>query len=197
MSSLTTTTVTSANGATDLTIRTGNTSGPSLVVKSQTDVVIKANTSADVFIANSSAIRANTNFTAANNLTVVGQATLNTVANGVSFAGNTTFVNVVATSIRTTNAVVTSNSLALGSPSIATSGHSRLPNGILLQWGTVTSVTTSGKATTFPVAFAAAPYSINITPRSDQRGWVTTTSSTSFTIDSTGTSDYFYMAIGI
>lgn len=197
MSSLTTTTVTTANGATNLTVRTGNTSGPSLIVKSQTDVVIRANTSTDVFIANSSAIRANTAVTVANTLTVTGQSTLNTVSTGASFSGNTTFANVVATSITTTNTVITSSSLTLGTSSIATSGHSRLPNGLLLQWGTVTGVTTSGKATTFPTPFAAAPYCVNITPKSDQRGWVTTSSTTSFTIDSTGTSDYFYMAIGI
>ena len=198
MSSLTTTSINTANGSTPLTVGTGNTSGPAIIVSGGTDVAIRANTSANVFIANSSGLRANAALTVANTLTVTGQATLNTVANGVSFAGNTTFANVVATSVRTTNTVVTSNSLTLGTSSIATSGHSRLPNGLLVQWGTTASIATSGTTVTFPVAFSAAPYSVVLTAVSATASFrVNTTSTTNFTANSSAASTAYYMAIGL
>ena len=198
MSSLTTTTINTANGATPLTVGTGNTSGPVIVVSNGTDVTIRANTTTNVFIANSSAVRANAAFTVSNTLTVTGQATLNTVANGVSFVGNTTFANVVATSIRATNTVITSNSLTLGTSSIATSGHSRLPNGLLVQWGTTASIATSGTTVTFPVAFSAAPYSVVLTAVGATVSFrVNTTSTTSFTANSSAASTAYYMAIGL
>lgn len=209
MSSLTTTSINTANGATPLTIGTGNTSGPAIVISSGTDVAIRANTSANVFIANSSGIRANAAVTIANTLTVAntlsvsGQTTLNTVATGANFAGNTTLANVVATTITSTNTVVTSNSLTLGTSSIATSGHSRLPNGLLLQWGTTASIGTSagGTTTTFPTAFATgtSPYSVVLTPISASGASlrVTSANATSFTANASAATTAYYMAIGL
>lgn len=197
MSSLTTTTINTANGDTPLTITTGNTSGPSIIVGNGTDIVIRANATSNVFVVNSVAVQANAAFSISNTLNVTGQLTINAVANGANFAGNTTFANVVATSVRTTNTVVTTNTLTLGTSSIATSGYTRLPNGLLLQWGSVTSVTTAGTTVTFPVTFAAAPYSITVTGKSAQYGFVTSSTASTFFLDSSGTSDYFYMAIGI
>lgn len=199
MSSLTTTSIDTANAATPLTIGTGNTSGPAIVVTGATDIAIRANTTANVFIANSSGLRANATFTVANTLTVTGQATLNTIANGASFAGNTTLANVVATTI--TNS---SNTLNLGTAVIGTSGQSRLPNGLLLQWGTVTANVTSGSIT-FSTAFQAAPYSVTLTGSglsAASYAYTTATSTTTATVRSTSTANpasnvYFYMAIGL
>ena len=197
MSSLTTTSINTVDATTPLTVGTGNTSGPAIIVSSGTDVTIRANTTANVFIANSSGIRANAAFTVANTLDVTGVTTLNTVANGTSFSGNTTFANVVATTITSTNATITSNTLNFGTSSIATSGYSRLPNGLLLQWGTTASIATSGTTVTFPVAFQAAPYSVVLSSLSATASFrVNTTTTTSFTANSSAASTAYYMAIG-
>lgn len=193
MSSLTTTTINTANGATPLTLTTGNTSGPALVVSGDTDVYIRANTTANVFIANSSGIRANATFTVSNTLVVTGQATLNTVANGANFTGNTTLANVVATTITNSG-----NTLNLGTSSIATSGYSRLPNGLLLQWGITGAIATTGSSVSFTVPFAAAPYSVILTAVSAAASFrVNTVGTTSFTANSSVSSTAYYMAIGI
>lgn len=47
-------------------------------------------------------------------------------------------------------------------PTKSTNGATFLPGGILMQWGTEDSPSTNGQVT-FPTAFAAAPYSINVT----------------------------------
>lgn len=200
MSSLTTTSINTANGATPLTLGTGNTSGPSIIVSSGTDITVKGNTNFDIVTANSSSLRANTPVTVANTLTVTGQTTLNTVATGANFAGNTTLANVVATTVTTTNAVISSNSLTFGISSIATSGYTRLPNGLLLQWGTTASIATSagGTTTTFPVAFSASPYSVVLTGISAHATFrVTGSSTTSFTANASAASTAYYMAIGL
>lgn len=200
MSSLTTTSINTANGSTPLTIGTGNSSGPAIVISSGTNVTIVANTTANVFIANSSGLRANAAVTVANTLTVTGQTTLNTVATGANFAGNTTLANVVATTITSTNAVISSNSLTFGTSSIATSGHSRLPNGLLLQWGTTASIATSGTTVTFPIAFATgtSPYSVVLTSVSATASFrVNTANSTAFIANSSAASTAYYMAIGL
>ena len=200
MSSLTTTSIDTANASTPLTVGTGNTSGPAIIVTGGTDIAIRANTTANVFIANSSGIRANAAVTVANTLTVTGQATLNTVATGSNFAGNTTLANVVATTITSTNAVISSNSLTFGTSSIATSGYTRLPNGLLLQWGTTASIATAGTIVTFPVAFATgtSPYSVVVTPISAAATIrVNTANATTFTANASATSTAYYMAIGL
>lgn len=195
MSSLTTTSINTANGTTNLTVGTGNTSGPVLLVTAGTDVVIRANTSANVFIANSTAIRANAAVTIANSLTVTSNIAANVITGNVSFTGTPSFTNV---SISTANVT----SMSLGTPSIATTGHTRLPNGLLLQWGTVSVNATTGTIT-FPTAFAANPYSISVTPNSGVAGnsagvtAVTTTTATVRSASTAAASTAYWMAIGV
>jgi hypothetical protein len=57
-----------------------------------------------------------------------------------------------------------SNTLTLGTSSIAANGYSRLPNGLLMQWGTVTATVNGSttNATSFSTTFASV-YSINLT----------------------------------
>ena len=195
MSSLTTTSINTANGATNLTVGTGNTSGPTIVVTTGTDIVIRANTTANVFIANSTAVRANAAMTVANTLNVTGLATLPSV-NVAAISGNAVFsANVVVPTINAT-------AFNLGTPSIATSGHSRLPNGLLLQWGTVSVNATTGSIT-FPTAFAANPYSVQVTSTSGtsaNAAGVTAVSTTTANVRSTSTaaaSTVYYLAIGV
>lgn len=178
MSTLTTSRVNTADGLTNLTLTTGNTGGPVILVTGGTDVNIRANTTgANVFIANSSQVRTTVATTIANNLTV---------ANNLNVTGT-----------------LTPATLTLGSPSIATSGHSRLPNGLLLQWGTVTGVNSSAGSITFPTAFAAAPYSITVqqtVAAAEVVMAVTALSATTATVRSvsgTVANTAYWMAIGV
>lgn len=195
MSSLTTTSINTANGSTNLTVGTGNSSGPVLLVTAGTDVVIRANTSANVFIANSTAIRANAAVTIANSLTVTSNIAANVISGNVTFSGTPSFTNV---NITTANV----SSISLGTPSIATSGHTRLPNGLLLQWGTVSVNATTGSIT-FPTAFAANPYSVQVTSSSGasaNAAGVTAVSTTTATVRSASTaaaSTAYWLAIGV
>jgi len=211
MSSLTTTSVKTANGTVTLSLSTGNTSGPVILVTPGTDVAIRANTSANVFVVNSTAIVANATFTISNALTVASNLTsnnlasnnlvINSVSSNVTFTGRTTFnANIVAGQINAT-------SFNLGSPSIATSGHTRLPNGLLLQWGTTTVNTTTGTIT-FPTAFAANPYSVQVQPTSNAGNGtssntaiaVNTLTTTTANVRSTSTaaaSTVYWLAIGV
>jgi hypothetical protein len=67
-------------------------------------------------------------------------------------AGNTTVTGFVN---------VSTNTFTLGTSSIAANGYSRLPNGLLYQWGTVSSNTTIGNIT-WPTAFATL-FSVQLT----------------------------------
>lgn len=94
-----------------------------------------------------------------------------------------------------------------GTASLATNGYQKLPSGMILQWGAVTSSgTSSGNAsTTFPVAFPIAPFLVttcttggNATISSfslstTAASWTTYVSSTGAI---TGTIGFYYMALG-
>jgi hypothetical protein len=56
-----------------------------------------------------------------------------------------------------------SNTMVLGSSSKADPGYAWLPNGILMQWGTVSASTTVGNVT-FPVTFPTAILGVTVTP---------------------------------
>lgn len=178
MSTLTTSLVNTADGTTNLTLTTGNTSGPAILITGDTNVNIRANTTgANVFIANSTQVTATVNTVISSNLTVSSN------------------LYVTGTLLPTT--------LTLGTPSISTSGHSRLPNGLLLQWGTVTGVTSSAGTITFPTAFAVNPYSITVQPTvatNDTMMAVTAVSTTTATVrlvaGITANTGY-WMAIGV
>ena len=59
---------------------------------------------------------------------------------------------------------ISSNTLTLGTSSIAANGYSRLPNGLLTQWGTVTATVNGSttSVTSFPTTFTSL-YSVNLT----------------------------------
>ena len=58
---------------------------------------------------------------------------------------------------------VGSNTMVLGSSSKTANGYAWLPNGILMQWGTVSSSTTVGDVT-FPLTFPTAIIGVTVTP---------------------------------
>ena len=83
----------------------------------------------------------------------------------------------------------------IGECSKTMNGYTKLPNGIIIQWGS-TSSTASSVSATFPVAFTAAPIVIPHSP-SDGVGIAVsaTTTSATFTISS-GSINVRYIAIG-
>ncbi len=103
----------------------------------------------------------------------------------------------------TGNVTVVGNNLTLGTSSISTSGYSRLPNGLLLQWGTVFVNQDSSASVTFPVAFAAL-YNISITAQSSLStagaglDGVSSQSTTGFTLNhgQDGNITFYWLAIG-
>lgn len=58
---------------------------------------------------------------------------------------------------------VSANTLNLGTSSITANGYTRLPNGLLMQWGNQPAANTTSGNVTFPVPFTTAVYSIQIT----------------------------------
>lgn len=190
MSSISTTTINTANATTPLTLATGNTAGPSLIVDSGTDVFIRANTTANVFIANSTSIRANAAVTVANSLTITGLTTVNTS----SFTGNANFININATAVSSTNSTVT-GTLTLATSSRATEGFTTLPNGLLMCWGSA-SGTTTGTAVTFSRAFSAAPYAVTLGTTASNDEYLGGIGASGFTLYSDATQTVYWMAIG-
>ena len=62
------------------------------------------------------------------------------------------------------NVTVATNTFTLGTSSATANGYTWLPNGILLQWGTVSANVTTGDAT-FPVAFPTTCFSVTANRR--------------------------------
>jgi hypothetical protein len=117
MSSVTTTKIDTINGTTNLTLTTGNTVGPKIVVTTTTDQGIGfGNSSSNSLVVNSSGVN------------------------------------------------VTTNNFTLGSFSLGANGYTRLPNGLLLQWGSATATvnnSTTAEAT-FSTSFSTL-YSVTVT----------------------------------
>ncbi len=204
MSSLTTTTINTIDGLTNLTVRTGNTSGPSIVVNTLDTVTISANSTANIIIANTTAVRVNAAATMTTTLTVT--ANVNAQAN-INVQGTANVVGAVLAAnatlsgrITAANAVISSNNLTLGSSLIANPGYSRMPNGLLMQWGN-TSVNSSSGSVTFPATFTAV-YTMQLTPSTATVGnslpavtALTTTTATLRSGNATATTVY-WLAIG-
>jgi hypothetical protein len=97
-------------------------------------------------------------------------ATLN--ANNASYLGTVAAANYVQnTQSRTlsgnltfsgANIVISANLLTLGIPSITANGYTYLPNGLLMQWGSL-QVNSSTTAQSFPVSYTTNAYSITAT----------------------------------
>ena len=119
---------------------------------------------------------------------------------------NTSSLNIAVPLQISTNATVQTNTFTLGTSSISANGYSRLPNGLLLQWGTQTAV--SNATTTATANFATAfttLYSVQLTGKgviNESPTWLASTNTTAFiwttTYPATAASTTInYMAIGI
>lgn len=203
MSSLTTTTVNTANGSTDLTLMTGNVSSASIVVRTNGTLSVKANSTVNTISVNTTNITTNTgSFTANGNMSVNG--TFSAVGNS-SLSGNTTVGAslTVANVLTVSNSVVfATNSFTMGASLLANPGYTRLPNGLLLQWGNVTVNSISGTIT-FPAAFSAV-YSVTATSGANTQQnmpaitAITTTTATvrNANVANPATAVAYWMAIG-
>lgn len=204
MSSVTTTKIDTKDGATNLTLTTGNTIGPKVVVSSVDGIWI-GNSSANVFISNNQNTSINTPLTVSGGvtsngtlLTTSGTVTTNgsLIVNG-SITGVSTFA---ANTINGANANISSNTLNLGTSSIAGSGYTRLPNGLLYQWGSA-SVNNTTPSITYPTSFSTV-YSIvatsSVTTATYQAA-VTSVATTWATIRTANTNSItvYWMAIGV
>ncbi len=203
MSSVTTTKIDTKDGATNLTITTGNTVGPKIVVSSVDGVWI-GNSSANVFTANTQKAVINTPLEVSGSVISNGTflTTSGTVTTNGSFvlSGSVSGVSTLtANTLNGVNAAISSNTLNLGTSSITGSGYTRLPNGLLYQWGSAVAATTTG-ATTFPTPFSTV-YSVVVS--SNQGGtyipFVSSISTTGATFRTSNTSaaTVYWMAIGV
>lgn len=166
------------------------------------DVLTVANTtvvnSTALFIGNStvnavhsaaqlSLANSTTNFTATRNTISVGNSTVNTSAN--------------SSRVTTGSAVLTSNTLTLGTSTAAANGYTFLPNGLKLNWGSLQVNSSSGQAV-YNNAFATAVYSVTVSGNTADPTRVpavisvTTAEAQIRTTNATATTVY-YMAIGV
>lgn len=142
-----------------------------------------------------------------------------TVTNGTGVSGNPTIANAGVTSfngsagaitgvgsVDSQTGAVTLSSLTAFAKSLGTNGYQKLPGGLIIQWG-FSTVPTTRTTVTYPIAFSAAPYTIQITryvPTLDSGGVSLSyllagapTSTTFYVSNNTGTDYGFYwLAIG-
>jgi hypothetical protein len=129
-----------------------------------------------------------TSFTATRNSVLIGNSTVNTTAN--------------SSQISTGSAVVSSNTLTLGTSSATANGYTYLPNGIKMNWGSVEANSTTGQVV-FTNAFATSIFSISIAGNSVAHATrvpaVTSQNTTVAEIRTTNTSltTVYYIAIGV
>lgn len=208
MSSVTTTKVDTANGSTTLTITTGNTGGPSIVVNHSNTISFNPNSSITAVTVNTTSVYVNTSLSVlnnitANNLTISTNTTLgkvttsNLTSNGTSsFTANVTFSGSKVTfNANVTAGTINASAIGLGTSSIGSSGYSRLPNGLIMQWGS-SSITTATTTVTFPTAFSSTPFTIQLTGTVSDDSWITNLTSTNFTADTDVNQTVYWLAIG-
>jgi hypothetical protein len=209
MSTISVTNITTANGSTNLVIATGNTSAPTVVLTTLGELYVGNST---INATHSSSLLQVSNSTSTANINSLGLTVGNTVVNStIITVGNTvvnsTFITVGNSTVNVfTNGShldVTSNTgFLLGTPgaSKTANGYTWLPNGLLMQWGSVAANVTTGNAT-FPIAFSTECLSVTANRRiSGANGFcsiigVNTSVAQIRTANNTSV-NCFYMAIG-
>lgn len=110
-------------------------------------------------------------------------------------------LSTTATNATNTTQIATT-AFAYGTLSAATNGYTKLPNGLILQWGSSTSVANTSKAVTFPIAFTTACYSASLQWIGTTTDWYTpkivTLTTTTLTMWCTmaAAPSFFWLAIG-
>ena len=139
-------------------------------------------------------------------MTVAGSNTQIQFNNSQAVGADANLVfNTATARLTAPNVNCTSNAgLTLGIPSAIANGYSYLPNGLLLQWGTLLAANTTSTVT-FPIAFPTACYSvvataaatILVSANSLQIVTVNTTIAQVRSATTNVTSKAYWMAIGI
>jgi len=172
LSTLSVTKINTANGTTDLTITTGNTSTGGIVVQSNGNaLVLQSNSSTN---------------------------TLVLYSNGNIGIGNSSPTNTLAVN---GTAYISTNTLSLGTSSKAANGYTWLPNGTMLQWFTATVTNTAAQIIAFPTAFPTNCYSLTATPQgaaNTMQIGVTIANGTNFTANTitSASKPFYFLAIG-
>ena len=121
-----------------------------------------------------------------------GNLSVNT-STGYLNIGNST----VNSSMNSSSAKISGNILTLGSSSIAGSGYSYLPNGILMQWGYFASLNTTAQAVNFPIAYSTNCFSFFGSLNGADSMYINSLNSTAaFVSTSAGTHGLFWTALG-
>jgi hypothetical protein len=148
----------------------------------------------------------------------VGNSTVNCVINSISITvsnassviklGNSSSNSVInSTGFYTThtlsgaNAVLSTNTLTLGTSTAAANGYTWLPNGLKLNWGWVSANNSTGGNAIFSSAFTTACYSVTATsntPVATYQAGVTAINlgNTNIRTANATSTNVFYMAIG-
>ena len=145
--------------------------------------------------------------------TLVGKATTDTLSNktlvapvlGIPVSGDLTSCTATTAASATSTTQLATTAFAFGTLSNAANGYMKLPNGMILQWGTTASLTQdSSTVITYPIAFPTSVYNVQInnikalTVSSSGENTVDTVGLSSFVLrkGSDGTSPFYWMAIG-
>jgi hypothetical protein len=136
------------------------------------------------------------------NATMIQVQNSSSVAN-LTASGLTIGTAVVNSSvIKTESANLSTNTLTLGTSSIAANGYSRMPNGLLMQWGAVSSNATIGNIT-FPTSFSTL-YIVQFTVETTTHGAsylpvliASNTTTANVRTGNTATKNVYYMALGV
>ena len=128
--------------------------------------------------------------------------TNNVLSEGPTFTG----VPAAPTAANGTNTTqLATTAFAYGTLSATTNGHTKLPNGLIQQWGTTSNIGGDSAATiTYPIVFPTAVYSIQITPirsiniSGGGENSVSSITTTDFVLNrgQDGASTFYWMAIG-
>jgi hypothetical protein len=99
--------------------------------------------------------------------TLVGRATTDTLTNKTVALGSNTVSGTKAqfnTAVTDTDFVF-NNDFSGSNQSLSSNGYQKLPSGLIMQWGTSSSIGSDGTATiTYPTAFPSATGAVQITP---------------------------------
>jgi hypothetical protein len=109
-------------------------------------------------------VRTTSNFVASANCYLGGAAqvteitgTTNTITGATSVVGALSVSgNVTASTVPTTANHLTNKTYVDGVNSIASNGYSKLPSGLIIQWGVTSASTAAARNVTFPLAFPTA-----------------------------------------
>jgi hypothetical protein len=190
------------------TLKVGNSIGNAVLTSSL--LGIYGNTAAGNSTVNTSAIALGNS--SVNTVHTVTALTINAATVGASlnasalYVGNSVVNATVNSSVLSINAVaVTSNSLTMGSSNVGTAnfanGFSRLPNGLLMQWGYNAAVNSTANVVTFSstggVAFTNV-FSISATSTTANHVFVSAANTTTVTLvcNSTANTGVYWSAIG-